>query len=203
MSVPGPVQPVPLLQDQQDQQVHQKSDIANVEDAVEDAVEPSGVDRKVAEAAAALERITVEEPAKVERGSAGKTIKTSLNYIRLERVGEKKNYEYEVKFQPTVDSRDQRFKLIRAQSEVLGPTRNFDGVVLGLPFLLKDLPTILHGELPESNIPVQLTITLKHVKKLSDPKSIQFYNVLFRFVSSSHLISIFNYFSSSGGSWAS
>ena len=92
-------------------------------------------------------------------------------------------YEYEVNFKPTVDSRDQRFKLIRAQSEVLGPTRNFDGVVLGLPFLLKDLPTILHGELPESNIPVQLTITLKHVKKLSDPKSIQFYNVLFRFVS--------------------
>ena len=117
--------------------------------------------------------------------------------------GEKKMYEYEVNFKPTVDSRDQRFKLIRAQSEVLGPTRNFDGVVLGLPFLLKDLPTILHGELPESNIPVQLTITLKHVKKLSDPKSIQFYNVLFRFVSSSHLISIFNYFSSSGGSWAS
>ena len=82
MSVPGPVQPVPLLQVQQDQQVDQKSDIANVEDAVEDAVEPSGEDRKVAEAAAALERITVEEPAKVKRGSAGKTIKTTLNYIR-------------------------------------------------------------------------------------------------------------------------
>ena len=187
MSVPGPVQPVPLLQDQQDQQdqqVHQKSDIANVEDAVEDAVEPSGVDRKVAEAAAALERITVEEPAKVERGSAGKTIKTSLNYIRLERVGEKKNYEYEVKFQPTVDSRDQRFKLIRAQSEVLGPVRNFDGVCLSLPFLLKgltkDLTMTLQGQLPETNTPVQLLITLKHAKPLSDPSSIQFFNVLFR-----------------------
>ena len=95
---------------------------------------------------------------------------------------EKKMYEYEVKFQPTVDSRDQRFKLVRAQSEFLGPVRNFDGVCLSLPYLLKELPTVLQGELPETNTPVQLTITLKHVKKLSDQKSIQFYNVLFRLV---------------------
>ena len=86
MSVPGPVQPVPLLQVQQDQQVDQKSDIANVEDAVEDAVEPSGEDRKVAEAAAALERITVEEPAKVHQShshpeTGGQFI--SLNTISL------------------------------------------------------------------------------------------------------------------------
>ena len=81
MSVPGPVQPVPLVQLQQDLQVEQRSDIANVEDAeaVEDAVE---VDTKVAEAAAAMERITVEEPAKVKKGSAGKTIKVISNYIR-------------------------------------------------------------------------------------------------------------------------
>ena len=93
---------------------------------------------------------------------------------------DQKNYEYEVKFQPTVDSRDQRFLLIRAQSEVLGPVRNFDGVCLSLPFLQKDLPTVLQGELPESNTPVQRTITLKHAKSLADASSIQFYNVLFR-----------------------
>ena len=82
MSVPGPVQPVPL-QLQQDLQVEQRSDIANVEDAVEDAVEEEvEVDTKVAEAAAAMERITVEEPAKVKKGSAGKTIKVISNYIR-------------------------------------------------------------------------------------------------------------------------
>ena len=112
-----------------------------------------------------------------------------MNVFRLELAEEeKKMYEYEVKFQPTVDSRDQRFKLIRAQSEVLGPVRNFDGVFLNLPFLLKDLPTTLHGELPETNTAVQLTITLKHVKKLSDPKSVQFYNVLFRFVTYWHTL---------------
>ena len=103
--------------------------------------------------------------------------------FRLELVKEQeKTFEYEVKFQPTVDSRDHRFKLIKGQSEVLGPVRNFDGVFLSLPFLLKDLPTILLGELPETKTPVQLTISLKHVKKMSDSKNIQFYNVLFRFV---------------------
>lgn len=114
-----------------------------------------------------------------------------MNVFRLELAEEeKKIYEYEVKFQPTVDSRDQRFKLIRAQSEVLGPVRNFDGVFLNLPFLLKDLPTTLHGELPETNTAIQLTITLKHVMKLSDPKSVQFYNDLFRFVTYWHTLSL-------------
>ena len=209
--MPGPVQPVALVsvQDQQLEERPERPDIANVEDAlVEAEVQVEEVDPKVAEAAAAMERVTVEKPANVNKGSAGKAIKVTSNYIRfVDQVTciykslmnvfrlelaeeEKKMYEYEVKFQPTVDSKDQRFKLIRAQSEVLGPVRNFDGVFLSLPFLLKDLPTTLHGELPETNTAVQLTITLKHVMKLSDPKSVQFYNVLFRFVTYWHTLSL-------------
>ena len=82
MSVPGPVQPVPVVQ-VQDQQAELRSDIANVEDVVEDAEASGQVDRRVAEAAAAMERITVAEPPKVNKGSAGKTIPVTSNYIRL------------------------------------------------------------------------------------------------------------------------
>ena len=82
--MPGPVQPVALFPDE-DPQLEQRPDIANVEDAETEAEAPVEVvvDPKVAEAAAAMERITVKEPAKVKKGSAGKTIKVTSNYIRL------------------------------------------------------------------------------------------------------------------------
>ena len=80
--MPGPVQPVAIFPNE-DLQLEQRSDIANVEDAETEAQVEVVVDPKVAEAAAAMERITVKEPAKVKKGSAGKTIKVTSNYIRL------------------------------------------------------------------------------------------------------------------------
>ena len=83
ISVPGPVQPVALFPDEDPQdQLYPRPDIANVEDAEEPPAEEL-VDPKMAEAAAAMERITVEEPAKVKKGGAGKVIKVTSNYIRL------------------------------------------------------------------------------------------------------------------------
>ena len=68
----------------EDDQPEQQADIANVEDAEAETEAPvEVVDPKVAEMAAAMERVTVEEPAKVYKGSAGKTIKVTSNYIRL------------------------------------------------------------------------------------------------------------------------
>ena len=84
--MPGPVQPVPLVsvQDQQEEERPERPDIANVEDAlVEAEVQVEEVDPKVAEAAAAMERVTVEKPANVNKGSAGKAIKVTSNYIRF------------------------------------------------------------------------------------------------------------------------
>ena len=84
--MPGPVQPVPLVsvQDQQEEERPERPDIANVEDAlVEAEVQVEEVDPKVAEAAAAMERVTVEKPANVNKGSAGKAIKVTSNYMRF------------------------------------------------------------------------------------------------------------------------
>ena len=82
-TISGPVQPVALFH-HEDPQLEQPPDIANVEDAEAEAEAPvEVVDPKVAEMAAAMERVTVEEPANVNKGSAGKTIKVTSNYIRL------------------------------------------------------------------------------------------------------------------------
>ena len=116
----------------------------------------------------------------VKKGSAGKETKLQANYVRLEVAKEKGMYEYEVRFQPAVDSRDERFKILGQLREVFGPTKTFDGVCLYLPNLLKDNPSYRNATHPVENTEVTVTVTLKHVKKLNDSKSIQFYNTLFR-----------------------
>ena len=116
----------------------------------------------------------------VMKGTAGKEIKVTANYVRLEVAGNKGMYEYEVRFDPVVDSRDERFKLVNQLKEVFGPTKTFDGVCLYLPHMLENNVTYLTAKHPVDNSEVTLTVTLKHVKKLADTKSIQFYNTLFR-----------------------
>ena len=150
------------------------------EQELEEAGGGHNVDSEVTAVAASMERASMAPMPVVKKGTAGKTIQVTSNYIILELLGDDKMYEYEVNFEPIIDSRDERFHLIKAQSEVLGTTRNFDGVTLYLPFLLKDLPTILYGQNTGDQSDVKLTITLKHVKRMTDSKSIQFYNVLFR-----------------------
>ena len=54
----------------------------------------------------------------VRKGTAGKTVKLTANYVRLEVEGERGMYEYEVRFEPLVDSRDERFKLVGQQREL-------------------------------------------------------------------------------------
>ena len=60
------------------------------------------------------------------------------NYIRINVDPCKGIFEYEVQFEPEVDSRNFRTKLLNQQQDTLGPARTFDGVTLYLPFELPD-----------------------------------------------------------------
>jgi len=116
----------------------------------------------------------------VRKGTAGKTVKLTANYVRLEVEGERGMYEYEVRFEPLVDSRDERFKLVGQQRELFGPTRTFDGIFLYIPHLLDQVVTVVKGTHPVDQSEVTLTITLKHKKRMADRACVQFYNTLFR-----------------------
>ena len=116
----------------------------------------------------------------VWRGEAGAAIKLSTNYIRLELAQERGMWEHEVRFEPQVDSVDERHRLMRQHREVLGPTRTFDGICLYLPERLEQEVTRLEARHSVDNSLVTLTVTLKHMKKLADRSCIQFYNTLFR-----------------------
>jgi aubergine-like protein len=54
------------------------------------------------------------------------------NYIPV-RCSKDGQYQYAVSFNPEVHSKNMRFKLLYAQSAVIGETRNFDGCILFLP----------------------------------------------------------------------
>ena len=54
-----------------------------------------------------------DEPPVVMKGTAGTAVKLRTNYIRLELAEERSMWEYEVKFSPSIDSKDERHKLLQ------------------------------------------------------------------------------------------
>ena len=68
-----------------------------------------------------------DAPPVVMKGSAGTTSKLGTNYIRLELAQGKDMWEYEVKFSPSVDSKDERHKLLQQHRSV--PFCSSEGMV--------------------------------------------------------------------------
>lgn len=108
----------------------------------------------------------------------------SANYIRLEMEKDRGVFEYEVKFQPPVDSKDERHRLINQQKELIGPVKSFDSICLYLPVQLEQQVTVASGRHPLNNSEVMVTITLKHEKRMGDRTCVQLYNVLFKHIMS-------------------
>ena len=81
------------------------------------------------------------------RGSGGKTIDVSANYVVLNTDKDSGFgiFQYEVVFQPPIDSRDERFVLIRQCSDILGNTKLFDGHKLYLPKLMDETFSVDKG----------------------------------------------------------
>ena len=65
-------------------------------------------------------------------------IQATANYVRLLLEPGKGVFEYEVRFNPEVDSQSIRYKMLGQHTEALGGTKTFDGVTLYLPIKLKN-----------------------------------------------------------------
>ena len=46
---------------------------------------------------------------------------------------DKEIFEYEVRFEPVIDSKDMRFQLLKQHQAKIGTAKTFDGVTLYLP----------------------------------------------------------------------
>ena len=66
-------------------------------------------------------------------------------------------FEYDVMFEPRVDTKNIRFKCLNQHRDIIGPTKLFDGAMLILPFQLPDSKTILQSENPNDGSPVTVT----------------------------------------------
>lgn len=122
------------------------------------------------------------------------------NYVRLNIDPDKGIFEYEVRFDPSIDGRDMRVKLLNQHKETLGPSRTFDGVTLYLPHQMPDRVffalnlffknlvtfkylyylqvTVWKSTHPVTNESVSIKIHLRQKRRAAD--SIHFYNVLIR-----------------------
>lgn len=114
----------------------------------------------------------------LKRAQPGKTdctVPASANYIRLEVEPGKGVFEYEIRFTPSIDARNIKFKLL---NQFLQGARTFDGTVLYLPEQLPDDITIHNAPHPVDEMNVEIKIIFKRKRRLGE--CIHLYNIMFR-----------------------
>ncbi|KAM8866343.1 piwi-like protein 1 isoform 1-T2 [Synchiropus picturatus] len=124
-------------------------------------------------------RQTMEHVKESKKGTSGSQIVLSANFFRILSRPEWVLYQYHVDFDPPVEDRRRRFRLVSQQEQTLGPARSFDGAILCLPIVLPDKQTKLQSE-TRTGEKVEVTITLTNALPPSSPVCIQFYNIIFR-----------------------
>ncbi|KAK6165172.1 hypothetical protein SNE40_023615 [Patella caerulea] len=114
-------------------------------------------------------------------GNDGKVCRMSANYIRVKCKNEGV-YQYHVSYNPQVDSKFVRIRMVYEHKEVLGETKAFDGALLFLPKKLPQETTILHSKRRSDGADIILTVKL--VKVVPPECCTQVYNILLRKVMS-------------------
>ncbi|XP_076360662.1 piwi-like protein 1 [Tachypleus tridentatus] len=117
---------------------------------------------------------------KDHKGEAGKPLDLEVNYLRLKAIPGMGVFEYHVSFNPSVDSKNIRFRLLNQADieEVIGKTKTFDGAKLYLPHKLQDPMTALSTKLPTDGSAV--TLYFKFIGQVKPEDCIHLFNVLFR-----------------------
>lgn len=71
-------------------------------------------------------------------GTSGRALPVVTNYFKLEMTPDWHLYQYDVKFNPPIDSRKMRMALLMTHENLLGRTKAFDGMILYLPHRLQE-----------------------------------------------------------------
>nr|NP_001107667.1 seali [Strongylocentrotus purpuratus]ABY58155.1 seali [Strongylocentrotus purpuratus] len=110
-------------------------------------------------------------------GTAGREVKAASNYIRIKCVN-KAVWQYAVSFDPPIESKKIRLRMVFDHSDVIGKVRAFDGAVLFLPHKLPQKVTLFESV----RLFDQETITIKIIlgKEINPQECTQIYNIIFR-----------------------
>jgi len=106
----------------------------------------------------------------------GKPCPMSTNYIAM-KTREKCVYQYHVTFNPEVESRNGRFKLMKQLGSTLGPVKAFDGMILYLPIKLPDPVTVANAKREHDGVPIEVRIQLTSIPSWEEVPKV--FNVIF------------------------
>ena len=112
-------------------------------------------------------------------GATGSRINVVSNYIVLSNRPNTAMYQYHVKYEPHLEFKKLRIGLLYSQEAVIGGIRAFDGMILYLPFRLKDEVTTLQVKTRRDE-DVKIIITLTNELSASNPVCLQLFNIVFR-----------------------
>lgn len=124
-------------------------------------------------------QMTLKEPV-VFKGSGGKSLNITSNYLTIQANPNTGVYEYEVRFNPNVDMRTERFRLIKQIESTIGTVRTFDGVKLFLPLQLNSKSTVCEAKQLGDGSNVKITINYKKKLQSGDRDMIQQFNIIFK-----------------------
>ena len=115
------------------------------------------------------------------RGSAGDTLPLLCNYFKLNKTPAFQGlFQYNVSYNPQIESRGLRRGLLNEHKELLGSVRAFDGMVLFLPHRLPEKSTKVVSTKKSDESRVELTITLTADFPIESPQTLQVMNLIFR-----------------------
>lgn len=115
-----------------------------------------------------------------KRGTSGQTVNVFSNYVVLKNRPGGAIYQYNVSYNPPVESKGLRIGLLKDHEEsLIGKTRAFDGMILYLP---KRLPKDVVEVVSQTKDGQNITITIKLTNELSasSPICLQLLNITFR-----------------------
>jgi len=113
------------------------------------------------------------------RGDSGKMMELCSNYLKMVTEKDMGVFQYDVKFSPRVDNKEERYRLLNQQRDLFdGGIKMFDGAILYTRKKTEGLnkPAISINERGEK---YQLTFLFKRKCNPGDRQVIQLYNILF------------------------
>ncbi|KAF7287303.1 hypothetical protein GWI33_001668 [Rhynchophorus ferrugineus] len=128
-----------------------------------------------------ITKINIKDEPAVFKGESGKMIDLCTNYIKLDITEGKGVFEYEVKFNPTIDAKNHKIELVNKIMGDLKLAKVFDGGhCLYLPQKIITSQRSYKLILSHNNEEVTITLIFKKQKRLGDKDCIHLYNVIFK-----------------------
>ncbi|XP_072917852.1 piwi-like protein 2 [Hemitrygon akajei] len=139
---------------------------------------PSSAVQLSQDVAGAVRKEALGESSVVKRGSSGRPIPLTTNYVKIYCRNDAV-YQYHVTFSPDIECRNMRFGMLKEHQQVTGRVTAFDGSILYLPVKLSEVIK-LKSQRKTDGIEVDIKIQMTKVLQPNSDLCIPYYNVVLK-----------------------